>query len=107
MFASLDLIFAITKIAENIIDWTINDEIVTRSDHEVIEFSLLSKNTQKVDSSLNATYNVQKADWKNFVQNLQLNYASAEIKMQMLSQTSNIENMKKWLFYCVERLKTL
>ena len=67
---------------------------MTKSDHEVIAFSLLSKNTQKVDSSLNATYNVQKVDWKNFVQNLQLNYASAKIKMQMLSQTSNIEDMK-------------
>ena len=68
---------------------------MTRLNYEVIAFSLLLKNTQKVDNSLNATYNVQKADWKNFVQNLQSNYASAKIKMQMLSQTSSIENMKK------------
>ena len=68
---------------------------MTKSDYEVIAFSLLSKNTQKVNSLLNAIYNVQKADWKNFVQNLQSNYASAKIKMQMLIQTSNIENMKK------------
>ena len=80
----LDLTFATSKIAENVIDWTINDEIVTRSDHEVISFNLLSKNASKVDSSLNASYNVQKADWENFDKNLQLNYASAKSKMQML-----------------------
>ena len=49
-------------MAENIVDWAINDEIVTGSDHEVIAFNLLSKNAQKVDSPLNASYNVQKAD---------------------------------------------
>ena len=65
-----DLTFVITKIAENIIDWTINDEIVTKSHHDIIAFNLLSKNNQKVNSSLNTTYNVQKADWKIFVQNL-------------------------------------
>ena len=54
----LDLVFATFKIAENIIDWAINDEIVTKLDHEVITFNLLSKNAQKVDSSLNTSYNV-------------------------------------------------
>ena len=48
----LDLTFATKNIAENIVDWTINDEIVTKSDHEVIAFNLLSKKTQKIDSSL-------------------------------------------------------
>ena len=72
-----------------------NDEIVMKSDHEVITFNLWSKNAQKVNSSLNASYNVQKADWNNFIKNLQLNYASANFEMQTLSQSSNIENMKK------------
>ena len=66
----LDLTFAPFHMAENIVDWTINDEIMTGSDHEVIAFNLLSKNAQKVDSPLNASYNVQKADWKNFIKNL-------------------------------------
>ena len=68
---------------------------MTKSDHEVIAFNLLSKNAQKVDSLLNASYNVQKADWNNFIKNLQSNYASANIEMQTLSQSSNIENMIK------------
>ena len=54
----LDLTFATSRIAENIIDWAINDEIVTGSDHEVIAFNLLSKNAQNVDSPLNALYKV-------------------------------------------------
>ena len=53
----LDLTFATLKMAENIVDWAINNEIVTGSDHEVIAFNLLSKNAQKVDSPLNASYN--------------------------------------------------
>ena len=73
----LDLTFADLKMAENIVDWAINDEIMKRSDHEVILFDLLSKNEQKVDSPLNASYNVQKADWKTFIKNLQLNQAAA------------------------------
>ena len=91
----LDLTFATAKIAENIVDWSINDEIVTDSDHEVIAFTIISKHAQKVDSSLNATYNVQKADWENFKKNLQSNYASTKFEMQILMMTSNIENMKK------------
>ena len=35
-----------------------NDEIVTKIEYKIIAFSLLLKNSQKVDSSLNATYNV-------------------------------------------------
>ena len=68
---------------------------MTRSDHEVIAFNLLSKNAQKVDSSLNASYNVQKADRKNFIKNLQANHAAAKLKIQTLSQSSNIENRRK------------
>ena len=90
-----NLTFATLKIAENIFDWAINNEIVTKSDHDVIAFNLLSKNAQKVIISLNTSYNVQKADWNNFIKNLQSNHASTELKYQTLSQSSNIENMNK------------
>ena len=39
----LDLIFTTLNFAENIVDWAINDEIMTKSDHEVTAFNLLSK----------------------------------------------------------------
>ena len=93
-----DLTFATSKIVENIVDWAINNDIVTKSDYEVIVFNVLTKNAQKVDSSLNASYNVEKIDWNNFIKNLQSNYASAKSKMQTLSQSSNIENMKNYYF---------
>ena len=54
----LDLTFATSKIAKNIVDWAINDEIITKLNHEVIVFNLLSKNAQKVNSLLNTSYNV-------------------------------------------------
>ena len=91
----LDLTFTTSKTAKNIVDWAINDEIMTRSNHKVIAFNVLSKNVQKVDNLLNTFYNVQKADWTNFIKNLQLNHASAKVKMQTLNQSLNIENMNK------------
>ena len=91
----LDLTFATSKIAENIVNWAKNDEIVMKPDHEVIAFNLLSKNAQKVDSSLNALYDVRKGDWNKFIKNLLSNYVSAKSKMQKISRSSNIENMKK------------
>ena len=39
----LDLTFATKKLAENIVNWTINDEIVTKWDHEILLFNLLLK----------------------------------------------------------------
>ena len=68
---------------------------MTRLDHEVIAFNLLLKNEQKVDSSLIASYNVQKADWNNFMKNLQSNYAVAKLKIQILIQSPNIKNLEK------------
>ena len=53
------------------------------------------KRQQKVYNALNASYNVQKADWKNFIKNLQSNHSAAKLKMQTLSQSLNIENMNK------------
>ena len=44
---------------------------------------------------MNVTLNVQKANWNNFVKNLQSNYETAKLKMKVLIQTPNIENMKK------------
>ena len=79
-----DLTFVTLKIVKNVIDWTINNEIVTKSDHEIISLNFLSKNASKVDNLLNASNNVQKTNWGNFEKNLQLNYAAAKSKIQML-----------------------
>ena len=80
----IDLLFAISEITKNIIDWTINDKIVTKSNHEVIEFNLVSKNAKNIDSLLNALYMFKKRIEIFFIQNLQLNYAFTKLKMQKL-----------------------
>ena len=91
----LDLTFATSNIAENIVDWTINDEIVTRSDHEVIAFNLLSKNAPKVDNSLNASYNVQKADLKIFYQKSAIESRIYEIKNVDVNSSFKYERYEK------------
>ena len=78
---------------------------MTRLDYEVIAFNLLLKNASKVDSSLNASYNVQKADWNNFIENLQLNYVFAKVKMHILIQSLNIENIKNDYFIALNDWK--
>jgi len=60
------------------------------SDHEVIQFELTEIESEWVNSSLNAAYNIVKADWVKFAQTLQLN---AIIISRKIANTSNLEEM--------------
>ena len=66
-----------------ITNWSINENAFTKSDHEIIEFSIICKNIEKVDNPMNDAYNVDKADWKKFEKYLKSMY------------DSNIESMRK------------
>ena len=49
-------------MVNKITDWSINENAATESDHEVIEFSIICKNIETVDNSMNEAYNVDKTD---------------------------------------------
>jgi hypothetical protein len=44
----------------------------TGSDHEVIQFELTANESEWVESPLNASYNIVKADWPKFAETLQI-----------------------------------
>ena len=77
----IDLTFATLHMVNKITDWSINENAATESDHEVIEFSIICKNIETVDNSMNGTYNVDKADWDKFEKYLKSMYESNIISM--------------------------
>jgi len=57
------------------------------SDHEVIQFELTANESEWVESSLNASYNIVKADWPKFAETLQIFSSQIGNQIQKLSQT--------------------
>ena len=58
----IDLTFATPHMTNKITNWSINENASTESDHEVIEFSIICKNIETVDSPMNDAYNVDKTN---------------------------------------------
>ena len=90
----IDLTFATPHMINKITDWSINENASTGSDHEVIEFSIICKNIETVDNSMNDVYNVDKADWKKFEKYLKSMYDSNIISMQKLIENFTSINLK-------------
>jgi exonuclease III len=67
----IDLGFASKKIEENILDWEILEEN-TGSDHEIIQFSILTKNSITFENPIiSGPFNFDRADWPKFTYFLQ------------------------------------
>ena len=57
------------------------------SDHEVIQFELTANESEWVESSLNASYNMKKTNWLKFAETLQIN--SISVKLVNLNENSD------------------
>ena len=90
----IDLIFAILYMINKIINWSINENAVTKSDHEIIEFLIICKNIETVDNFINKTLNVDKTDWNKFEKYLKSMYESNIISMQKLIENFTSINLK-------------
>ena len=62
----IDLAFASQSIIADIVNWHIDYDAATGSDHEVIRFDLLTSQVELVDNPMNAPYNLAKANWEEF-----------------------------------------
>ena len=58
----LNLTFASSQMMQEIIDWQVNDQAYTGSDHEVIQFAITTPDLKLVPSPFNAPFNTEKAD---------------------------------------------
>src|SRR5947207_4573858 len=67
----IDLIFATKELNNMLINWEINEDKVTDSDHETILFSINIDSGNLVENPVyNNQYNFEKADWKIFAEEL-------------------------------------
>ena len=82
----IDLTFANSKIENAITNWSIDENEVTSSDHEVIQFELIAsfKNLTTHATELSNKYNCNKADWDKFAKFLDENSINYETQVQSL-----------------------
>ena len=67
---TIDLTFVTRQLTAEIIDWQIKKNEYSDSDHEVIQFSVITENIELIESSFNAPFNIQKVNWSEFRQQL-------------------------------------
>ncbi len=81
----LDLAFASKNMRNHIKNWHIDENANTEFNHEVILFTIVTKKMKLIENSLNASYNLQKVDWKDFDEHLQKTKDKMIVKMQRIT----------------------
>ena len=66
--STIDLTFATRQLSAEIVNWQIQENEYSDSDHEVIQFSVITEDIQLIESPFNAVFNIQKANWSEFKQ---------------------------------------
>ena len=94
--STIDLTFATRQLSTEVIDWQIKENEYSDSDHEVIQFSVVTENIELVESSFNAPFNIQKANWSQFRQQLAQNSAELlkELQQTLRQKSVTTEKMK-------------
>src|SRR6266536_4589279 len=87
-----------------LINWEIDEEKVSGSDHEIILFSINIDNGNLIENPIyNSQYNFEKADWKLFAEELLLH----SNKEEFLSKINNLEISKELLETEAEKLRDI
>ncbi len=80
-------------------NWHIDENADTEFDHEVILFTIVMKKVKLIENSLNASYNLQKVDWKDFEKHLQ------KTKDKMIVKMQRITSLEAKVIYLTECIK--
>ena len=91
----LDLTFATKRYIESIITWQINEEKDIDLNYKIIQFFLLIKKTEFVKSFFSLSFNINKADWKLFKENLKREKKKILNDIQLLLQNSQKLNLER------------
>ena len=86
--STLDLTFSTSQLSAEIIDWQIKENEYLSSDHKVIQFSIITEDITLVKSSFNSSFNIQKAKWTEFKQQL------CQESKSMLEELKHLERQK-------------
>ncbi len=95
----LDLAFASKNMRNHIKNWHIDENANTEFNHEVILFTIVMKKVKLIENLLNASYNLQKVNWKDFNEHLQKTKDKIIVKMQ------RITSLKVKVIYLTEYIK--
>jgi hypothetical protein len=95
----LDLTFASKNMHNYIKNWHINENADTEFDQEVILFTIVTEKIDLIENSLNASYNLQKVDRKNFDIHLQ------NAKDEMIIKMQRITDLEAKVIYLTEYIK--
>ncbi len=95
----LDLVFTSKNMHNHIKNWHINENVNAEFNHEVILFTIVMKKVKLVENSLNASYNLQKVNWKDFEKHLQ------KMKDKMIVKMQKITSLKIKVIYLIECIK--
>src|SRR5213078_3617100 len=102
----IDLTFATKELNNMLINWKINEDKVTDSDHEIILFSInINSNNLAENSIYNNQYNFEKADWKIFAEELILQSNKEDFASKINNNISQIS--KEMLETEAEKLKDI
>jgi len=78
----------------------VNEDADTELNHEVILFTIVTEKVKLVENSLNASYNLQKVDWKKFNMHLQ------KTKNEIIIKMRRIISLKTKVIYLIECIKS-
>ncbi len=95
----LDLAFASKNMHNHIKNWHIDENTDTEFNHEVILFTIVMKKVKLIENLLNASYNLQKVDWKDFNEHLQ------KMKDKMIIKMQRITSLEAKVIYLTECIK--
>ncbi len=95
----LDLTFASKNMRNQIKNWHIDENADTEFNHEVILFTIVTEKMKLIENSLNALYNLQKVNWKDFNEHLQ------KTKDKMIVKMQRITSLKAKVIYLTECIK--
>jgi hypothetical protein len=95
----LDLAFASKNMHNYIKNWHIDENADIEFNYEVILFTIVTEKIDLIENSLNASYNLQKVDWKNFDMHLQ------NAKDEMIVKMQRITDLKAKVIYLTECIK--
>ena len=94
--STLDLTFSTSQLSAEIIDWQIKENEYSDSDYEVIQYSIITEDITLIKSSFNSSFNIQKAKWTEFKQQLYQESKSMLEELKHLErQELNQEQMKE------------
>jgi hypothetical protein len=92
----LDLTIASPAMAREVMDWAVDNDNPTGSNHEVITFQIILLHPDMDITTSPPRLNWKKTDWDTFAKTLQTLMAATSSRWTPLSQNPTPENLDEW-----------